>query len=201
MSHQPKSHNAKQLTSGLEELRRNPPDEDKVYLEIGKTILAIQPTERAFNHITVIVIPDKPFTVEGLAEFDPDKKSKTLGQLKHHLVEKLKANLDDSFLASLGKFIDDRNAIVHHAHTIPGWDLKTAGGRIAAFIFLKNLQLRNLALLHVLMGLLFHYDRKHTYGVVRNVAKQYGLFPNAESLERLAKQLSGIDSPPQKSAD
>jgi hypothetical protein len=41
------------------------------------------------------------------------------------------------------KFIENRNALVHQASTIPGWDMKTPNGRIAAFIFLKNLQLQN----------------------------------------------------------
>jgi hypothetical protein len=186
------------MNQELQELHRNPPDEHRIYLEIGRTILAVQPTEKAFNAITLIVIPDKPFTVEGLAGFDPDKKSKTLGQLKHHLVEKLKADLDSNFLAALGKLIDDRNALVHNTDAIPGWNLKTTNGRIAAFIFLKNLQLTNILLLRILIGLAFHYDRKHMYGSLAKAVKKSGLFPGVESQEQLAKQLFGIDSPSQE---
>lgn len=141
------------MTPEIEELHRNPPDQDRVCLEIGRTILAVQPTESAFNAITLIVIPDRPFTVEGVAGFDPKKKSKTLGQLQKHLVEKLKANLDAGFLSALEKFIDDRNLLVHRADSIPGWKLKTPGGRIAAFLFLKNLQLTNILLLRILVQL------------------------------------------------
>lgn len=67
-------------------------------------------------------------------------------------------------------------------------------GRIAAFLFLKNLQPTSILLLRIFLGLLFHYDRKHMYGVVGKVAKDYGLFPDAESQEKLAKQLFGINS-------
>jgi hypothetical protein len=141
------------------------------------------------------VIPDRPFTVEGLTGFDPDKKSKTLGQLKSQLVDKLKVNLDAGFLSALEKFIDDRNLLVHKADSIPGWNLKTPDGRIAAFLFLKNLQLTNIILLRTFLGLVFHYDRKHMYGVLAKVVKDLGLFPDPESQEQLAKQLFGIDSP------
>jgi hypothetical protein len=47
---------------------------------------------------------------------------------------------DTVFLDALEKFIENRNALVHQASTIPGWDMKNPNGRIAAFIFLKNLQ-------------------------------------------------------------
>jgi hypothetical protein len=57
----------------------------KVYAEIGRTILAVQPTEGLFNVITLIVVPEKAFTVENLAVLDHNKRAKTLGQLKGHL--------------------------------------------------------------------------------------------------------------------
>jgi hypothetical protein len=183
------------MTAEIEELHRNPPDQDRVCLEIGRTILAVQPTESALNAITLIVIPDRPFTVEGLAGFDPNKKSKTLGQLKSHLVDRLKVNLDASFLSALERFIDDRNLLVHRADSILGWNLKTPDGRIAAFLFLKNLQITNVLVFNILLGLVFHYDRKRMYGVIAKVAKDYGLFPDTESQEQLAKQLFGISSP------
>ena len=53
-------------------MHRDPPDEDKVYAEIGRTILAVQPTEGLFNVITLIVVPEKAFTVENLAVLDPN---------------------------------------------------------------------------------------------------------------------------------
>ena len=75
------------ITPEISALHRDPPDEDKVYAEIGRTILAVQPTEGLFNVITLIVVPEKAFTVENLAVLDPNKRGKTLGQLKGHLVE------------------------------------------------------------------------------------------------------------------
>ncbi|MGA8655818.1 MAG: hypothetical protein WB586_06680 [Chthoniobacterales bacterium] len=132
------------ITPEIEALHRDPPDEDKVYAEIGRTILAVQPTDGLFNVITLIVVPEKAFRVENLAVLDPNKRAKTLGKLKGHLVEKLKLPFDTVFLDALEKFIENRNALVHKASTIPGWDMKTPNGRIAAFIFLKNLQLQNI---------------------------------------------------------
>ena len=58
---------ALQLPPEIEALHRDRPDEDKVYAEIGRTILAVQPTDGLFNVITLIVVPEKAFTVENLA--------------------------------------------------------------------------------------------------------------------------------------
>jgi hypothetical protein len=118
-------------------LHRDPPDEDKVYAEIGRTILAVQPTEGLFNVITLIVVPEKAFTVEDLAV------SENVGPVKGSSGRKIEGPIDTVFLDALEKFIENRNALVHQASTIPGWDMKTPNGRIAAFIFLKNLQLQN----------------------------------------------------------
>jgi hypothetical protein len=46
------------ITPEIEALHRDPPDEDKVYAEIGRTILAVQPMEGLFNVIALIVVPE-----------------------------------------------------------------------------------------------------------------------------------------------
>lgn len=182
------------MTPELDELNRNPPDEEKVFAEIGRTVVAIQPTEALFNIAVAIVIPDRPFTVENLGVMSGDERTGTLGQLKSHLVKKLKIPFEPAFLSSLEKFIDDRNRLVHKAGEIPGWDLSTSRGRIAAFIFLKNLQLQNLVLHQILLGLVMLYDRKHIFGAISKVTEECGLWPQAKFYEQIAKEVFGFGS-------
>jgi hypothetical protein len=52
-------------------------------------VLAIQGTEKFFNFIADVVIPDPPFTNEGLQTWvkKQDKRDKTMGVVKRDLLE------------------------------------------------------------------------------------------------------------------
>jgi hypothetical protein len=179
------------MTTDLRRLHESPPTEEVVLAEMGKTVLSIQPTERLFNLIAGIVIHDAPFTQKNLTGFSPDKLSETFGRIKSRL-EKDGINFDRRFLDALGKFIDDRNKLVHRVHEIPGWDLKTNEGRIKAFCFLKLLQKRNSELYQVLLGLVLEYDDKNLYGVIGKAGAQYDLFPDARFYQQVAKEVFGL---------
>jgi hypothetical protein len=178
------------MTPELIALHQSPPTEEVVLAEIGRTVLLIQPTEKLFNFIANFIIPDPPFTEEGLTIWDPTKRDKTFGLVKSRL-EKDGINFDPVFLDGLGKFIDDRNKLVHRVHEIPGWNLGTPEGRIEAFCFLKSLQARNVALHQVLMGLVMEYDKKHLYGVLTKVVQENGLWPQAPFYRQVAKDVFG----------
>jgi hypothetical protein len=53
-----------------------------VFAEIGRTLLLIQPTEKLFNFVANAVIPDPPFTEEGLTIWNPNKRDEALVVLK-----------------------------------------------------------------------------------------------------------------------
>jgi hypothetical protein len=176
------------MTPELIKLHESPPTEEAVLAEIGRTLLLIQPTEPLFNFIADAVIPDLPFTEEGLKGLSIGKQ--TFGVVKSRL-EKKGINFDPVFLGALDKFINDRNKFVHRVHDIPGWNLKTPEGRIKAFCFLKFLQTRNIELRQVLLGLLMEYDKKHLYGVFGKTLKEHGLWPQAPFYHQVAKEVFG----------
>jgi hypothetical protein len=119
---------------------------------------------------------------------ESEQARRSIGRVKSRL-EKDGINFDAGFLDALGKFIDDRNKLVHRAQDIPGWDLETPEGRIKAFSFLKCLQACNMELYQVLLGLLLEYDKKHLYGIAAKTIAEYGLWPQAPFYHRVAKEV------------
>jgi hypothetical protein len=55
------------MTPELKPWHESPPAEGEVLAEIGRTLLALQPTELLFNRIAKALLPDEPLTLEGLA--------------------------------------------------------------------------------------------------------------------------------------
>jgi hypothetical protein len=147
------------MTPDLKQWHKSPPAEEEVLAEIGRTILAIQPTELLFNRLAKVILPEEPLTLEGLAVLAGEKKGQTFGALKGAL-EKKKVAFDPRFLGALTMFIDSRNKLVHRTWDIPGWSLESPEGRIAAFCFLKFLQAFNVQLRGILMGLALRNGEK-----------------------------------------
>jgi hypothetical protein len=114
------------------------PGEKNVLTHIGVALLLVQTAERVIHScLTLPLSGEAGVTLEALEAQSEDARKKTLGYFLKELRKRV--DLDDSFDATLGDFLDKRNILVHRVEDAPGWDLSNEEGRANALQFIDGL--------------------------------------------------------------
>jgi hypothetical protein len=157
---------------------------------VGCMVIASQTVERMLGMVLIYVIQDGvQLTYARLTNLDAQHRRKTLGFFIREM--RKRAAFDDSIEATLERFLENRNKLIHHFDDIPGHDLSTdaeiaaVGGFLAQFA--KDLQ----AIL-LFCGALIHAWTEQS-GVARGTLEEYITDDSRDMIQQMKSLSPNID--------
>ena len=110
-----------------------------ILAKTGYALLDVQATEKAIKLCAKVALPRLELLLTGLGERlnNDEYDRKTIGQMLKQL--RARVTFQQDFEDILGRFLMSRNLLAHHLENVPGWNLKTKKGVIAANTFLNEL--------------------------------------------------------------
>ncbi|HCE43882.1 MAG TPA: hypothetical protein DET40_10075 [Lentisphaeria bacterium] len=165
-------------------------DQEETLVVIGTLVIVTQSIEHTLNTLLKLVIQDgTPLTYERLMQLDVLHRKKTLGFFVKEM--KKRAAFEASLDATLERFLENRNKLIHHFYEIPGNDLSTASDIALMNTFLVQL-LKDLEIVSVFCSSLLYAWSEQT-GIAKDIWEQHSTSESQLFTERVKAMSTIID--------